>query len=498
WGQKKTIKDHIEAHLFLAEALAASSEKSGEERLWCHEVGDKAAVWLSDWRTVASDFPDVTLGDYTGLLGALMRGQTIRPRYGAHPRLSILGPLEARLLHHDVIILGGMNENTWPPAPVLDPWLSRPMKAALSLPTPERRIGLSAHDFVALAAAPRVLITRSCRVGGVPTVPSRFLLQMQAVLKAASQPDLSASHPWRMWAREMDRPEKFIPMAPPEPKPPLDARPQKLSVTEIGTWLRNPYGLYAKHVLGLKKLEDIDADISVADKGSAIHKALEDFMRGAAKKWPPHPLEQLLEKGREAFAPFKDKPQIEAFWWPRFENLAKRFVEQEELRRQEGYKPLFIEERAEMKIANSLTLSGRVDRIDEMPEGGVEIMDYKTGAVPSGAFVFSGFEPQLPLLAMLAEEGGFGGNGECFDAEKLSYWGLKGGKGEDKKTSFEADKIPSLIEKARGGLKDLVFAFANKDMPYRAVPRPIYAPKYDDYDHLARFAEWNRSFGGDR
>ncbi len=496
WGQKKTISDHIEAHLALAEVLAASSDKSGAERLWCGEVGDKAAAWLNEWRAAASDFPDVSFPDYAGLLGELMRGQTTRPRYGMHPRLSILGPLEARLLHHDVIILGGMNENTWPPAPVLDPWLSRPMKTKLSLPTPERRIGLSAHDFVALASAPRVLVTRASRVGGVPTVPSRFLLQLQAVLKSAQQPDLSASQPWRAWAREMDRPEKLTPMPPPEPRPPLDARPKKLSVTEIGTWLRNPYGLYAKHVLDLKKLEDIDADISAADKGSAIHKALEDFMRGASKKWPSNPLERLLEKGREAFAPFKDKPQIEAFWWPRFERLAQRFIEEEERRRQEGYTPLFIEDRGEMKIAGSLMLSGRVDRIDQMPEGGIEIIDYKTGAVPTGAFVFSGFEPQLPLLAMLAAQGGFRG-GVSYEAMRLSYWGLKGGKTPDKKTSFEAKAIPSLIEKACAGLEELVHAFAREDMPYRAVPRPIYAPRYDDYAHLARFSEWNRSSGGD-
>src|SRR3546814_2943952 len=100
-----------------------------------------------------------------------------------HPRLHIWGPLEARLQHADIVILGGLNEGTWPREARPDPWLSRPMRERFGLPLPERRIGLSAHDFAQAFCAPRVMLTRAEKVDGAPTVPSRFLARLETVLR---------------------------------------------------------------------------------------------------------------------------------------------------------------------------------------------------------------------------------------------------------------------------------------------------------------------------
>jgi ATP-dependent helicase/nuclease subunit B len=500
WDQALPLAERIKAHIDLAETLAQSDTEKGANRLWQNEAGEAAAEWLDDWRNAAADFPALTGYDYAGLFGEMLRMNVLRPSYGQHPRISILGPLEARLIQSDVLILGGLNEGSWPPEAAIDPWMSRPMRQAFHLPSPERRIGLSAHDFVQLASAPNVMLTRSKRAGNAPTVPSRFLLQLDTVLRAlgyeTGKPDVIGAsllppEPWQEWARLLDMPATPPqPCAAPEPKPPVAARPKKLSVTEIGTWRRNPYAIYARRILNLKKLEQLDAGIDASDRGTVIHAALDDFIKLYPEELPANALDELLRIGRDAFAAYDTHPEVKAFWQPRFERIARWFVTHEAARRASGIMPVMAEAEGKMTIGG-LNLTGRADRIDRMPDGSLAIIDYKTGGTPTQKEIDSGYEPQLPLLALMAAQGGF----ETLDASSvaaLAYWKLNGGKTVAKTQSVKGD-IGALQEKALAGLENLIEAFANADTPYQAVPKPGQRPHYDDYAHLARLAEWGRS-----
>ena len=502
WFTPQPIDVWIDWHLALVQELATTPQESGSQRLWRGEAGEQAAQWFDAWRKASGDFVEVTGASYAVLCASLLRQVTVRPAYGQHPRLSLLGPLEARLLHHDLVILGGLNEGTWPPAPPVDPWLSRPMKKEFGLPLPERRIGQSAHDFVQLCAASHVLITRARRVGGAPSVPSRFVLQLETVLQAAgyatAEDDvLQPTEPWRSWARHLDAPVGALKtMEPPAPCPPLDARPKKLSVTEISTWMRNPYAIYAKHVLKLRKLDDIDADVTAAEHGTVIHKALETFIQRTMTKWPAQPLELLLEEGRKAFEAYEDRPQVMAFWWPRFERIAQWFVVHEKERRAAGIHPLAVEGDGRMTLrGGTFTLTGRADRIDLLPNGRIVMIDYKTGTTPTTTQVMAGYEPQLPLLAMIAAVGGFEAIGPK-DSAEVSYWKLQE-KDEAKKITTFAANIDKQIEKAREGLERLLETYGDALTPYEAVPKPHLTPRHNDYAHLSRLAEWGRDKEGD-
>lgn len=488
---KRALAEWIDAHGALAEAMAATQDETGAARLWRGPDGEAAAAWLEEWRAASHDFPPLTGRDYARLFAALAQNVAVRPAYGAHPRLSLLGPLEARLLHHDLVILGGLNEGVWPSAPPVDPWMSRPMKKAFGLPSPERRIGLSAHDFVQHICADNILITRARRAGSSPTVPSRFILQLETVLRAAGADEpMRPALPWGEWVRALDEPASVQPLAPPEPCPPLENRPRKLSVTEIGTWLRNPYAIYAKRILGLEKLDPLDADAGAAEQGTAIHEALEKFLAQTLQKWPENPLELLLEEGRKAFAPYADRLQVKAFWEPRFERIARWFVENEESRRAEGIVPLAVEATGVLELPNGFALSGRADRVDLLPEGTVEIVDYKTGLVPSKKQVEAGLEPQLSLLALMAAEGALEKLG-ARDAAKLSYWALRGRREDVKPTEIKKG-VEELRDKAGERLERLVRDYADPRRPYRAVPRPDFVPAFNDYEHLSRVKEWGR------
>jgi ATP-dependent helicase/nuclease subunit B len=436
--------------------------------------------------------------DYADLFASLSRAKSLRPQRATHPRLTILGPLEARLIDADLVILGGMNEGVWPPETEADPWMSRPMRQDFGLPSPEFRIGLSAHDFVQLAASGReVMITRAARSGGAQTTSSRFLLQMEAVLRAAGLCDngdpLAPALPWAAWARGLDNPGPAHACARPTPRPPVEARPQKLSVTEITTWMRNPYAIYARHVLGLRKLDDLDAPLDASDRGTMIHAALEQFVRAHQTQMPPDAEDKLVAIGREVFAKEVDDPRVQAFWWPRFCDIAKWFVTHEAKRRADGISPLGIECKGEMSLG-SFKLTGKADRIDRDAEGKLTVVDYKTGGMPKRKHVEQGLEPQLQLLALMAERGAFAEVAPNV-AAALEYWALKGGRGKSGTTEFKKN-VDGMVADAIDGLQNLIDAFAKPDTAYIATPSARRAPKYNDYEHLSRQKEWGQA-GGD-
>ena len=495
WRQPVSLVERIALHVSVAESVAVSDSEKGAARLWRGETGEDAAAWLDEWREGAADFPALSGGDYAALFGSLSVSKTLRSQRATHPRLSILGPLEARLCDADLVILGGMNEGSWPPDAGFDPWMSRPMRKKFKLPLPEFRIGLSAHDFAQLASAKEVLLTRSVRANGTPTVPSRFLLQIEAVLRAAGLPDdvMAAQEPWQQWAHALDEPQDSQPCARPQPRPPVALRPTTLSVTEITTWLRNPYAIYAKHILNLKKLEELDAELDASDRGNMIHAALEKFTRDYPAQLPIDAVPRLLAIGREVFASAEQNPRIRSFWWARFVDIAKWFVDTQRKRIEDGTR-IVAPEVAGIMLIDGLTLKGRADRIDQLSDGTLSIIDYKTGAAPSKAEVVSGIEPQLQLLALIAAAGGFSSINAA-ESSALDYWILKGGNSGCEIRSLKKE-IPDLMTQAEDGIKQLIAAFSDAATPYEAVPKARLQPRYNDYAHLSRLAEWGRT-GGD-
>ncbi|MFQ5783195.1 MAG: double-strand break repair protein AddB [Alphaproteobacteria bacterium] len=481
----------VRAHLGFAEWLAATDREPGASRLWSGEAGEAAAAFFADLVEDAQTLPPFAGRAYPALLDSLLEGRVARPRHGRHPRLHIWGPLEARLQRADLMILGGLNEGSWPPEAPADPWLSRPMRARFGLPPPERRIGLAAHDFVQCASAGQVVLTRAEKVDGTPTVPSRWLARLDNLLAGWRRAGrIVPRTPWREWQLALDRPDAVVPCAPPAPKPPLAARPRRLSVTAIETWQRDPYAIYARRILGLKPLDPIDADPGAAERGSIIHDALDSFVRAHPGRLPDDALDRLLACGETAFGGALDRPGVRAFWWPRFVRIARWFVETERQRR-DGLAGLWTEvegERAFEGPGGTFVLTAKADRIERDTGDCLAIIDYKTGTLPSKGDIEQGYSPQLPLEAAIAAAGGFAGV-PAGGIATLSYWRLTGGEPAGKECPLTLDAMASA-ENAAARLEALIAAFDDPATPYHALPDPAKAPRFNDYDHLARVREW--------
>ncbi len=483
------FKTHLENHLNFAETL--STDEQGICQLWKGAKGEALRAFFDTLIESADDFPDCTVKEYTALMAELLKGQTIRFRPQKHPRLAILGPIEARLFSADVMILGGLNEGSWPPQIDVDPWLNRPMRTTLGFPSPERRIGLSSHDFGQALSCPKVYLTRALKVDGTPTLACRWLERLEVYLKGQHL-SLHEDFQTLIWAQKIDQPGVVNSSTPPSPRPPVDARPRRLSVTQVETWMRDPYALYARMILSLSSLDPLNATVDVSDRGTLIHAALDQFFKICPDPHQKDALDILLNIGKTLFEPYTNEPSVRLFWWPRFCALGDWFITYERANRLMGTHT-FTEVKGQLTLMTNhgpFELIAKADRIDLLPSGLLRIIDYKTGTPPSNTDVLLGFSPQLPLEGAIALAGGFEGISSS-GVESLEFWWLKGDTkgGIIRTVPGDAELIAQASVQ---GLKNLIETFENEETPYTARPLINKGLTYNDYSNLARIGEWGR------
>lgn len=480
---KVMIREHVKA----AEDLAATIDKDGAQLLWKGEAGEAAARFIADLYDKAEVLGAIEVREYPGMFEAMMSGITVRPKFGTHPRLKILGPIEARLNRFDVTIIGGINEGVWPQTSGSDPWMSRPMKKDFGFPLPEKAIGVMAHDFSALLGGEEVFLTRSERVQGTPMVKSRWWLRLETILKAMGVEVAKVEDViYRLIARGLDEPAEFVHLNPPSPKPPVASRPRELPASAIEMWMRDPYAIFAKYILKLKPLEEIDTDLSMADYGNIMHEVLENFNNKYSSAFPDNAKEELLALGREYFKNNAVAEETRAFWWPNFEKAIDWLVEKEKI-----YRPDIAKVHNEVKgrfvikaPAGEFVVTAKADRVDETKDGKINIIDYKTGKARSVKEVEKGYAPQLPIEGLIASLGGFAGV-EPKEIEKLIYWQVS------KKETVIAENMEAVLNDNLARIAELVHLFDFETTGYISRPNPKKLPDYSDYEHLARVKEWS-------
>ena len=467
----------------LVAAVRATAEELAGEALWQGPAGRALAELFEALAADAHRGPlDVAATDVATILRQLMGEVAVRPPQGGHPRVAILGLIEARLQQADLMILAGMNEGSWPGATAADPWLSPRVRHELGLADPERRVGLAAHDLALGLGGAEVLVTRARRDARSATVPSRFLLRLNAMTGGLA---VEARLPALAEAIDAN-PGVAEPAHRPAPCPPVERRPRRISVTEVDRLQADPYAFYARSMLRLSALDAVDAEPGPAWRGSAVHHVLETWMKQDALE-PA----KLVARVEALLAADGTHPLVRALWQPRLVEaidwIGRRVVDDQA----GGRHPLLSEAAGRVTIAG-VELVGRADRIDTMPDGGLAIVDYKTGKAPTAKAVAAGYSMQLGLLGAIAEAGGFatpGGTVATFE-----YWTLaREGDG------FGAVKSPvggrggiapdEFVGRARAIFEGAARRWLTGDDAFTAKLVPDYAP-YEDYDQLMRRDEW--------
>ncbi|MEX0645958.1 MAG: double-strand break repair protein AddB [Parvularculaceae bacterium] len=489
------IADFLDAHIAAAEALASSDEEAGAARLWRGDDGEMGATVLAELKATAEALGRVAAADYAESFSELIAGTNLRNQ-ATHPRLQILGPLEARLQSADLVILGGLNEGQWPADATIDPFLSRRMRADLGLPSPERRLGLSAHDFAQLAAAPSVALTRARQAGGAPAKPSRWIVRLKNILGEGAWAAIDATSRLAAWSTALDRPAAVKRATPPKPKPPVEARPRKLYVTRFEDLMRDPYSVYARDILKLRALDKLAEPFGPAQLGRLLHAVFADFAKAEPSPEPRAALGAILDR---LAADYGLDDAASAFWRPRLDASLDWFLDWDRERRLFGA-PAVIEgsgEHAFDVAGKPFTLAARADRIDLLLEGGAALFDYKSGQLKTLSQIKADFSPQLPLTALIVEAGVFSALGPR-PVSSFNYVKALNQKSDGKDFSgAEGDEARAIIEEARKGFTVLVAHYDDPDTVYLSQPRPEFLNKYADFDHLARRREWAAAEDGE-
>jgi len=381
------------------------------------------------------------------------------------------------------------------------------MRHELGLDLPERRIGLSAHDFAQLLGHEGVILSHSAKVGGAPAVASRFLHRLEAVAgEKRWEAAKAAGEKYVHYAAAIDQPETVEPIPQPEPRPPRETRPTGLSVTAIEDWLRDPYTIYARHILRLAPLDPVDMPLSAADRGSAIHAALGEFTQTYAGDLPDDVVRVLRGIGEKHFAPLMERPEARALWWPRFQRIARWFADWEAARRG-GITAISAETRGEHEIIldnnRTFKLSARADRIERRSDGSYTILDYKTGAPPTGKQVRLGLSPQLTLEAAILRKGGFDKIDAGASVGELAYVRISGNNPPGEHRALElkirqGDKPQhpdDAADYALAQLEALIRKFEDPNQAYTSLNLSMWTARYGDYDNLARIKEWSAAGG---
>jgi ATP-dependent helicase/nuclease subunit B len=495
---RRTMRPHGELARMTVAALEALGvdDVGGLAQLYGGDAGERLAGVLRS--LIGSEASvDVTAEEWPDVLAALAGGETVKPSAAGDSRVAIWGALEARLQSVDTLVLGGLNEGSWPRKAQADRLMSRTMMSGVGLEPPERRIGQAAHDFVMAMGTSQVVLARSLRADDAPAVASRWLQRLFAVVGPDRVAEMRArGDDFLGLARTVDDGAVAPPFERPKHAPPLEARPKRFSVTEIETLRRDPYAVYAKKVLDLRPLDPLLREPGAAERGTLFHDVLSRFVQSGADPFAEDAAARLVDCGRAAFAAVALPADIEAVWWPRFLALVPGIVEWERSRGAGVVRRVAEVHAGDLAVgASDATLSGYADRIDLLPAGFADILDFKTGSGPSKGQAHTLLAPQLALEGALLMRGAFEGI-EARTPAGLAYVRLRpNGEVEEEsilKFNHQVRTAPDLSEEAWARLEKLLVHYGYPTAGYLSRAVPFREGDTDgDYDHLARVQEWS-------
>ncbi len=498
WAQVADLLAPIEAAFSTEQPLislfAAVRETASTltgERIWAGHQGHAAAQCIADAELAAVHGPALVDGQgFVGMLAQILGAQAVRPPQGGHPRIQILGLLEARLQQADLMVLAGLNEGVWPGLPSPDPWLAPRIRRALGLPGLDYRIGLSAHDFSNGLGAPQVILSRARRDRSAPTVASRFWLRLKAMTGARWSEDRALI----ALAKAIDRPDQpAAPYAPPAPSPAKALRPLEIAVTDVDRLRADPYAFYAARILRLASLDVVDADPGPAWRGTRAHDVLQRWMEEGSGE--PARLTALAQ---EMIADAVAHPLLKALWQPRLLAGLEWVAAEVKTQKETGREVLFGEQWGKIE-RNGVTLRGKPDRVDRCEDGSVAVVDYKSGATASVKQVEAGFSLQLGLLGLIANAGGFANVEAGTDVSAFEYWKL--GKGPrtarfgfkrpitDPKGTYKRIVTDRFLTMVSQFFDEAAARWLTGDEAFSARPHSD-APVFTDFDQLMRLDEW--------
>jgi ATP-dependent helicase/nuclease subunit B len=450
---------------------------------WVEESGQAHDAVEAELAAIAyaDGFGAMPIQDFAALLTDRLATPWRDAGLNTHPRIHLLTPVEARLQRFDCVIFANMVDDLWPGMHQPNPWMNLAASESLGLPDVAERVSLMAHDVLMLGSYGEVFLTYPRRAGGSPTTRSRFIERLLTLLAShrIAEADITAAH-YASWAQMLYASDVYAPEAPATPRPTGAQRPRRLPVTDIEKLVKDPFHIYAKHVLGLRKLDEIDASPEASDFGSLTHKAAEELSRHWDAEKRPATQSELAQMAQHALRELSERPSIDIFWRARLKN-GLHYVNHLEAEHRDALTHVACEEKIEQSFPltgnEAITLYGRIDRV-ETRNTGITIIDHKTGQPPSQKEILDGRAPQLLAYSMLLGD----------RVEAVQYWALPrlGTQGD----ITQAEITPEILAQFEAKLRSALLTMLDEATPFLARPNGGDDRFGGDYDGISRWDEW--------
>lgn len=444
----KIAKAHVECALRLSKIdfLQLSSD-----------IGDFMTTLIKEYEEIKIS----SLESYQKILSLLLQSKfTSAPNH-----------LHRFSLHKNkIVILTNFNEGYFPPD-FQNPLLSSSMRRQVGLPSIEEKQSYFQYILHNLLHAEKVYITRSTKgPNGINSKP--MLLQRLEMLIGKSGGTLN-KQPFKEWLKLLTKPDFIIPCSRPKPKPSVDIRLKKLQIlssTGVEKLIRNPYSFYIEYILDLRPLRELNFRPTIMHFGIAIHKIFEKYLLSKNISY-----EMLLNIAYK----YMNFSNVSSMWWPKFQKITKNFFKLDTKRR-ENFNIVEVEKSFSWPLSEKITIKAKCDRVEHLLDGGIAIVDYKTGSLPTQSDIEMFFSPQLILQAITAM------SLTNKEVKELMYWKFDGAQVK----IFAIENHQEIIKLFSNDIKDFLSNFLNENVPFAASYGFKRSSKDSHYKHLERTEEW--------
>ena len=357
-------------------ALGASLEEIGvRDGLADDSAGAQLLELLEGLgRDLAGEGLTVSFSDWRRWLARQLEAATFRDS-GIDSPVIFTSLAATRLRSFDAVLILGADAAHLPGPDPVSMFFNQGVRAELALPTWAERVREMEEQLAALiASGSPVVATWQRRLGGEPNLLSPLLerldaLHVMAYGRSLDDPAVLA----RLASAEVRAVGEAVPVAPARAPAPASPAwlPRRISASGYNSLVACPYQFYARYLLGLAELDEVQELIEKKDYGNAVHGVLTEFHRAHPRisQIEPETAARELERLSEAaFSADVARNYLAQAWLARWKALIPKYLEWQRQWEAEGWTWQAGETRREVEITTpkgrTVLLHGRLDRVD--------------------------------------------------------------------------------------------------------------------------------------
>jgi len=322
--------------------------------------------------------------------------------------IQVMDPQGASAMRFDHVWMLGMNENNWPRPVVPNPFIPIRLQSKFGVLHSDTQLFLDWTERLQqkiIRSSPNVVFSYSRYEGDRPLLGSPLLPSQESCDIRSNLSETVAFQKVIFESGKMSDQIKEIP----------DFKAPSAENHTGGTSIfidqsQCPFRSFAKHRLHSRDLEEPDIGLNPMQRGAMLHRLMQLFWQDVEThaeligRTPDEHTELIKSLVDQEIQVMRQKlpsvftPKFSSIEAARLKTVMTGWIELEEIR-----KPFRVRD-LEFQVEQSLqgvNFRGRIDRIDELEDGSLVIIDYKTGLQSIGDWVPERpRDPQMPLYAV--------------------------------------------------------------------------------------------------